>query len=88
MNREIAPFGLLRKIESMTILEFLQKAQYSRLTVGERWMTYRHGGFTVCERKKGVNNTVIIGEKLTEEQAVKLLIEGEELYHDILTQPE
>ena len=68
----------------MTVIEFLNKAQYSRLTVGKRWMTIGHNGFKVLERKKYQKHTTVLGEELTEEQAVKMLIEGEELYHDLL----
>jgi len=68
----------------MTVIEFLNKAQYSRLTVGERWMTIGYNGFKVLEQKKYQKNTTVIGEELTEDQAVRMLIKGEELYHDLL----
>ena len=68
----------------MKVVEFLRKAQYSRLTVGNRWMLSSHNGFDVLERKKYQRTTTRIGEELTEEQAVRMLIEGEELYHDLL----
>jgi len=53
----------------MTVIEFLNKAQYSRLTVGQRWMTIGHNGFKVLERKKYHKHTTVLGE---------------ELYHDLL----
>lgn len=68
----------------MKVIEFLREAQYSRLTVGYRWMTIGHNGFMVCERLRRKGTTTILGEELTEDEAVKLLIEGEELYHDLL----
>ena len=68
----------------MKIVEFLKEAQYSRFTVVYRWMTIGSGGFTVCERLPRKRTTTILGEKLTEDEAVKLLIEGEEAYHDLL----
>lgn len=68
----------------MKVIEFLRQAQYSRLTVGHRWMTIGYNGFTVCEKLPNKRNTTILGEQLTEDDAVRLLIEGEELYHDLL----
>ena len=66
----------------MTVIEFLREAQYSRLTACKRWMTIGHNGFKVLERNK--YKPTVIGEELTEEQAVRMLIEGEKLYSDFL----
>lgn len=62
----------------MKIVEFLSKAQYSRLTVGYRWL-FADGKdtYTVCERLPRKRNTTILISKATEDEAVKLLIEGE-----------
>ena len=73
-----------QKSNTMKIVEFLQKAQYSRITVGYRWMYARKNGFTVCERLPRKRTTIILGEEVTEDEAVKLLIEGEEAYSDLL----
>lgn len=70
----------------MKVIEFLQKAQYSRLTVGYRWMTAGFNGFQVCERLPRKQTTTILGEELSEDEAVKLLIEGEEMYSDLLNE--
>lgn len=68
----------------MKVIEFLRKAQYSRLTVGSRWMTVDSKGWTVCERKRHAKTTTILNQGLTEDEAVELLIEGEELYHYLI----
>jgi len=68
----------------MKIVDFLREAQYSRFTVGKRWMTIKAGGFTVFEQMETGTLGKAIGTELTEDEAVKLLIEGEELYHDLL----
>lgn len=68
----------------MKITEFLKNAQYSRLSVGYRWMFASHNGYTVCERLPRKRKTKTLGQELSEDDAVKLLIEGEELYHDLL----
>jgi hypothetical protein len=68
----------------MKITEFLQKAQYSRLTVGYRWLFADAYGYTVCERLPRKRKTKVLGSEFTEDEAVKLLIEGEELYSDLL----
>jgi len=36
----------------MRVIEFLEQAQYSRLTVGNRWMTACAGGFKVLEKPR------------------------------------
>lgn len=68
----------------MTIVEFLRKAQYSRLTVGRRWMYASSNGFNVCERLPRKRTTTRLAENVSEDVAVRLLIEGEEAYHDLL----
>jgi hypothetical protein len=68
----------------MKITEFLQKAQYSRLSVGYRWMFADAYGYTVCERLPRKRATTILASEITEDEAVRLLIEGEELYSDLL----
>lgn len=67
----------------MKITEFLQKAQYSRLTVGYRWLFAGDDGYVVCERLPRKRTTTILGTNLSEDDAVKLLIEGEDLYSDL-----
>jgi len=69
----------------MTIVEFLRKAQYSQLSVGYRWLfSDGENTYTVCERLPRKRNTTILISKASEDDAVRILIEGEELYSDLL----
>lgn len=69
----------------MKISEMLQRCQYSRITVGYRWM-YASGEnmWKVVERKRNARKTITILETTSEDLAVQCLIEGEELYSDVL----
>lgn len=67
----------------MKIAEFIQKAQYSRLSVGDRWLTASSLGWQVCERRRYQKTTRIIIDTESEDEAVAELIKGEELYDDL-----
>ncbi len=68
----------------MTIVEMLQNAQYSRITVGDRWLICTAKGFEVLERKRHAKHTKRIIDTFDEHEAVNELLKGEELYSDLV----
>jgi len=70
----------------MTIADLLQKAQYSRLTIGNRWLTAGHPKWKVLERDPDSPNDQgkVVCETTDEDEAVKELLKGDPLYKDLL----
>jgi hypothetical protein len=73
----------------MKIFELLQQAQYSRITVGDRWLVWSCNGWKVLERRKHQRHTKIIIETFIEDLAVLELLKGEpEAYSDLIEKAE
>lgn len=73
----------------MKIVELLQQADYSRITVGDRWLVWSSNGWKVLERKKHQKHTKIIIETFIEDKAVLELLKGEaDLYSDVIEKAE
>lgn len=69
----------------MKIAEILQKAQYSRITIGCRWLIWTSNGWTVLEKKRNKRIVVTIIETFNEDTAVLELLKGElDLYSDVI----
>lgn len=69
----------------MTISELLKEAQYSRITVGDRWLIWTSNGWEVLERKYKQKTTRRIISTQSEDEAVYYLLQGEyELYEDVI----
>lgn len=68
----------------MKIAELLKEAQYSRLEIGNRWLSRSGNNWRVLEvDKKGKIGQVIITTS-SEDKAVEELLKGEPLYKDVL----
>ena len=69
----------------MTIKEYLQKTQYSRLSnYNGRWMFCGYGGWHVVERRPYARKTTTLLVTENEEEAVALLAKDDEEYMDKL----
>ena len=68
----------------MKISEMLRLAQYSRIEIGNRWLTVSGKGWKVLKPQKGNINGKVIIDTDSEDEAVAELLKGEPLYSDIL----
>jgi hypothetical protein len=69
----------------MKISELLKEAQYSRITIGDRWLIWTSKGWEVLERKRKQKNTRFVVTTQSEDEAVLELLKGEsDLYSDVI----
>lgn len=67
----------------MKLIDTLSKCQYSRVTMGNRWLTGGYPRFTVLEAVEGEDQGKEIISTSSEDEAVRALLAGEPLYKNI-----